>query len=270
MLLIPQASSHDTRKAHDHGSRLLGIDANERGDGVQGVEEKVWIDLTGERIETGLDEQVFLLFELHFIASIVPDLEWNGDAETGGGIGGKAERQRVVGACDCEQFRVKDGAQFLTKKFGSQHPQQEQQLKERAAEVEGLSDQAEKVGVGKGREAPDVLFVGSEVTEHAATQSDHRKEGKCKEFFSRGGDQERRDRDHHSGKPSADIPSRDAREKSALEREVEGGIGRGDNPDGHSGKKHNREPEGEAAALGESTLLAQQHTLAGFSPDAET
>ena len=46
--------------------------------------------------------------------------------------------------------------------------------------------------------------------------------------------------------------SRDAREKSPLEREVEGGIGRGDNPDGHSGKKHNREPEGEAALRADS------------------
>ena len=92
-----------------------------RGYGVQGVEEKVRIDLAGERVETGLDEQVFLLFELHFIAGVVPDLEWNGDAKTGGGVGGEAERQRIVGASDCEQAWVKDGAQFLAQKFGSEH-----------------------------------------------------------------------------------------------------------------------------------------------------
>ena len=110
MLLIPKASSHDTGKAHNHGTRLLGINADQRGNGIESIEKKVRIDLTGERIETGLNEQVFLLFELHLVASVVPYLERNGDAKTGRGVSGEAEGNGIVRVCDCEQSSIKSGA----------------------------------------------------------------------------------------------------------------------------------------------------------------
>ena len=47
------------------------------------------------------------------------------------------------------------------------------------------------------------------------------RKGSVRQFCSGRGDQQRRDRDHHSRKPPADIPPRNAGEKSALESEIQ-------------------------------------------------
>lgn len=76
----------------NHLPRLFGIEANERGNGVEGVEEKVRVDLAGEGGKAGFDEQRLLSLEFAFIAGVIPDLEGERNGEHGGAVGGNHEQ----------------------------------------------------------------------------------------------------------------------------------------------------------------------------------
>ena len=85
-----------------------GIDADQGGNRVQRIEEKVRIDLAGEGFEARLNQQPFLLFELDFVARVVPDLERERDAEISGGVNGGEQKRRIAPARDGEQFSVEE------------------------------------------------------------------------------------------------------------------------------------------------------------------
>jgi hypothetical protein len=71
---VAEEDSEDVAELDDHLAGEVGLGANERGDRVEGVEEKVRIDLALESIEAGFEEEAGLLFELVLDADCVPDL----------------------------------------------------------------------------------------------------------------------------------------------------------------------------------------------------
>ncbi len=81
MVLLLQELSQDARELADEHPRHFGIGPRRGGDGVEGVEEKVGIDLTRERLESRADDQHLLLRELSLEPDVVPDLD--GNAERG-------------------------------------------------------------------------------------------------------------------------------------------------------------------------------------------
>ena len=74
-LAVLEQDAQDVGEFDDHLPRELRPGADERGDGVQGVEEKVRVDLPLERVEPRLQQQARLLLQLALDADLVPDLQ---------------------------------------------------------------------------------------------------------------------------------------------------------------------------------------------------
>ena len=53
----------------------IGIEANQRRNGIQRVEQEVRIDLAGERVHARLQQQLLVLLEIHLDARVVPDFQ---------------------------------------------------------------------------------------------------------------------------------------------------------------------------------------------------
>src|SRR6185369_14113064 len=78
-IMLAQQTAQDFRKLYYQLARAVGIKAHERGNGIQGIEEKVRIDLALQGIKTGLQQKALLYLQLHLNAGKVPDFDWNRD-----------------------------------------------------------------------------------------------------------------------------------------------------------------------------------------------
>ena len=78
-----EQNAQDVGELYDHLAGELWLGADERRDGVEGVEEEVRIDLALEGVELGFEQESRLFFELAFDADLVPDLQWDSDDDGG-------------------------------------------------------------------------------------------------------------------------------------------------------------------------------------------
>ena len=94
----------------------LGLDADQRCDGVERVEEEVGIDLALQGVEPRFEQQMFLLFELHLDAEGVPDFQSDADDD------GRAEPdQHLHPELGCDQGKQlvgKHAGQLIAACFG--------------------------------------------------------------------------------------------------------------------------------------------------------
>src|SRR5579862_9038129 len=78
-LVLPQKTPQNIAQLDDHPARRVRIVANERRHRVKRIEQKVGIDLRGQRIHARLEQQLPVLFEIHFEARVAPNFHRNGD-----------------------------------------------------------------------------------------------------------------------------------------------------------------------------------------------
>ena len=90
-VVVLEKRAQDVRQLDDQLAGLLGAKADERSNGVEGVEEKVRVDLALQSVETRFEQQAFLLFEASFGADGVPDLERDADHHRRAGPGGQPD-----------------------------------------------------------------------------------------------------------------------------------------------------------------------------------
>ena len=64
----------------DHRPGRVGVGPNKRRDRVQGVKKEMGVDLICQSVQPRLDNQHFLLRQLHFQTSGIPDFEREPDA----------------------------------------------------------------------------------------------------------------------------------------------------------------------------------------------
>ena len=76
-LTVLQQHAQNIRQLHNHLPRQLRLRAHQRSDRVQRVEQKVWIDLSLQRIQPRLQQQPSLLLQLALHANRIPYLQWN-------------------------------------------------------------------------------------------------------------------------------------------------------------------------------------------------
>jgi hypothetical protein len=60
----------------DNATSHIGIEADERRNGVKRIKQEMGIDLAGERIHASFEEKLLMLLEIHLDARVVPDLDW--------------------------------------------------------------------------------------------------------------------------------------------------------------------------------------------------
>src|SRR5579859_898535 len=82
--VLAQEAAEDVAELQDNAAGGVGIDADKRGDRVQSVEEEVRIDLAGERVHPGAQQELLVAFEVHLDAGVVPDFQRRGDGHQRG------------------------------------------------------------------------------------------------------------------------------------------------------------------------------------------
>ena len=96
MFLAAQTAAHDAGEADHHGAGAFRADSDERCDGIQCVEEKMRVDLAGQRFEARREQHAGLLLQAYFIAGAVPDLDGDGDAKISRGHGGEQQQAGIA------------------------------------------------------------------------------------------------------------------------------------------------------------------------------
>src|SRR5437016_10179089 len=94
LIMLAQQPAQDLGELQNQLPRQIRIKTYQRRDGIQRVKQKMRIDLALQGVKPGFEQQLFLLFQLHLDARIVPDLDGNGD---GRHHGGKNRKQRHRG-----------------------------------------------------------------------------------------------------------------------------------------------------------------------------
>ena len=78
-VVILKQGAENVGELDGHFAGQLGLAADQGGDGVEGVEEEMGVDLALEGVETGFKQETLLLFELELDAEGVPHLESHAD-----------------------------------------------------------------------------------------------------------------------------------------------------------------------------------------------
>ena len=74
-----EQAAQDVGQLDDQFARRIGIEAHQRRNRVQRIEQEVRIDLVLQRLHAGVQQQAFLLFQLDLDAHAVPDLQFGSD-----------------------------------------------------------------------------------------------------------------------------------------------------------------------------------------------
>src|SRR5271165_4737101 len=78
-LVLAKETPQDVAELEDYFARVIRIETDEGGDGVQRIEKEVWVDLAGERVHARFEEELLVTLEIHFDARVVPDFQRRGD-----------------------------------------------------------------------------------------------------------------------------------------------------------------------------------------------
>src|SRR5216684_2697147 len=148
---------------------------NQRGNRVESVEQKMRIDLTGERGQPGLVETKLLGLELLLVTRVVPDLERQHDGEDRAGTNGNYGREmrrtpylRQGKHATLGSEQARDGRpQQLSKDNGEQTAQ----LKQHAKPIGSLPP-SNRTEAEKRRESPDVFLLRRYVAQQSAQHAD--------------------------------------------------------------------------------------------------
>ena len=76
--VFAQQAAKNVAEFYDDDARHIGIEANQGRDGVQRVEQKMRINLAGERVHARFQQKLLMLLEIHFHARVIPNFYGHG------------------------------------------------------------------------------------------------------------------------------------------------------------------------------------------------
>ncbi len=71
--VLAEEAAEDVTELEDYTASVVGIETNEGGDGVERVEKEMRIDLAGEGVHAGFQEELLVALEVHLNAGVVPN-----------------------------------------------------------------------------------------------------------------------------------------------------------------------------------------------------
>src|SRR5712664_3135165 len=78
-LMLAEEPSQNIAEFEHHAARGIRINADKRRNGVERIEQKVRIDLAGERVHSGLQQELLVPLEVHLDARVVPYFQRGSD-----------------------------------------------------------------------------------------------------------------------------------------------------------------------------------------------
>src|SRR5262249_13381586 len=81
-----QQASENGGQLDNQVARGVGVEADERRDGVESVEEEMRINLVLQGLHAGIEQEALLLFEFDLNADAVPNFELGADHHNRSGI----------------------------------------------------------------------------------------------------------------------------------------------------------------------------------------
>src|SRR6476646_3669548 len=82
--VLTQQPPQNIAELEYHAARVVGIEADERGNRVEGVEKEVRVDLPGKRVHARFQEKLLVPLEVHLDARVVPDFKRRGNGHERG------------------------------------------------------------------------------------------------------------------------------------------------------------------------------------------
>ena len=189
--MLAQESAQDVRQLYHQFSGLIRLKAHQRRNGVQGVKEKMRIDLALQGIETGLQQQPLLLLQLDFDAGGIPDLDR--DRYRGNRSGKDRDLNPKIRAVQIEDVTRKCAAHNLSYKLQHQDADEESHLPVVTRNREVAADPAIEAQVHHRREGPYIFAVWRQLTEGPGHVSGSDIHGKSEPFMAK----KRGKRTHH-------------------------------------------------------------------------
>src|SRR6266403_2795487 len=78
-LMLAKEAPQNIAQLQDHAAGRIRINAEQRRNGVKRIDEKVRIDLAGERVHSGFPQKLLMAFEVHLDARVVPYFQRGSD-----------------------------------------------------------------------------------------------------------------------------------------------------------------------------------------------
>src|ERR1700688_1876476 len=238
--VLAQQAPQNIAEFQDDAASGVGIEADQSGDGVEGVEEEMGIDLAGERVHAGFEEQLLVALEIHFDASVVPDFQRRGDRHERGDdceseppVPSRIDGEKPFGLGGVNE---RDAAEFETDAG-----------KERGHFPGGLraaqeaNNGARDVEESEGAKIPDVFFVGDGLTDEAADEACGGGRGHAQPFVTDEGGKG----DDGAAEGTDNASAQEAHQEGAFEREIGEAVWVADEAQGYAEdeRRHHEEHE---------------------------
>ncbi len=259
----------DIRQFVNHAAGAVGIDANERGNRVQCVEQKMRVDLIRQRGQARFGQARVLRLQLAFGAIATPDAKRQRDREESGSRGGR-KHPRVQPAPFKEKERAMFGEQSMNapaEEFGDNHQRVAHYVKHRefqnpalnraAVQPQQLPEQTIKIQIHKWGEIPDIFAARRKVMHQRADNPGGGKQRHGHELAS----EHARQGDAQAGDQAADVTPQHPGDDGSFHGEIDCGILIRQDAYFRAGTEQNGKDESKLEPVGDSTLVQQQYLL---------
>src|SRR6185437_11916080 len=257
-LVLAQHAAQNVGEFDDHDPGGVRIETHERGHRIERIEQKVRIDLTGEGIEAGLNQQAALGFELALDTGVVPDLDGNRNGENvGGGDGGGAPEGVGLGGVEARRH---EALELDLERGGSNEDQEGKGLPIAEWAIQAIAQPAPELEIDEGGEGPDFLGAGCGAAQQATREASGGEERQRQPLT--GSDQ--RGQGNERAAEGAGVEAADkADQERAGEAEVRSLEAGNGETDPNSAHQRESEEEGEGKALGQAAAILEQVALEG-------
>ena len=212
--VLAQEAAKNVGKLQDDAAGHVGIEADERGNGVERVEKEMRIDLAGERVHARFQQELLIGFEVHLDARVVPNLDGHGDAHHGR----KDDEQIVAPIFDGRKSKSQRGGygvgqfQFSYGQRGAGEQRKHGPVCFSVADE--TPDPLRNVQEKERAEMPDVFFFGHQFADHSGDESDERGGGTGEPFVVAEG----RKADQRAAEQADDASTDEAHEEMSLRK----------------------------------------------------
>jgi len=213
--VLAQQAAKNVAELEDDFARVIGVEADERGDGVKRIEKEMRIDLAGEGVHAGLQKKLLVALEVHLDARVVPDFERGGDGHERGDDG-QDKPPVPLGVNGEEPLGLGGLHERDAAKFQADTDTERRHFPGQLRFFQEADDGFGNVEESEGAEVPEIFFIGDGLADQPAEQAGGGGGGHSEPLVRN----QRGYSDDRSTDGADDAASEQAHQKSAFEREI--------------------------------------------------